>query len=110
MSENEVIIRLTLVTLLGAYLVIKHWQRERQESLADLIDPDPVKWDGTAFDARALRVAMAESAVDLIELARSRTGRDLGREKRLDEARHRILALGWFRHRLHGEAAEANAA
>jgi len=110
MSGIEVIVRLMLVTLLGTYLVRKHWQRERQQSLADRIAPDPADWDGTAFDARAFREALAGSPVDLLESARSRSRHDFRHEERVDAARSRMLALGWFRHRRLEEAGEAKAA
>lgn len=107
MSETEVIIRLTLVTLLGAYLVFKHWQREKQEALAHRIEPDLAEWNGTAFDAKAFREAMAESPVDMVESARLRGQHDFRRDERIGAARSRMLRLGWFRHRVPEEAAEA---
>lgn len=110
MSETEVIIRLTLVALLSAYLLRRHERRVQQQALVRWFESEPADWDGTAFDAEAFRRARAELPVDFIESARARGGPGIWHEERIDAARSRILGLGWFRHRLPEEVAEAKAA
>ena len=102
MSTTEVILRLGLVSLLGIYLLHRHWRRV----VAAAPRPgDPSRWTGHGIDTRQLRPALGSARAGYRQAMRAASSANEG-ARRLAVARATVSCLGYFRTRQVAEVRE----
>ena len=102
MSTTEVILRLGLVSLLGMYLLHRHWRRVPAAAPGP---GDPAWWTGHGIDTGQLRPALGSARAgyrQAMQTTRSATES----ARRLAVARAMVSCLGYFRARQGAEARE----
>ena len=102
MSTIEVILRLGLVSLLGMYLLHRHWRRV---PAAAPRPEDPSWWTGHGIDASQLRPALGSARAGYRQAMRTTHSATEG-ARRLAKARAMVSCLGYFRARQGAEARE----
>ena len=106
MSTIEVILRLGLVTLLGAYLLRRY---RRRVATAAPRPEDPAWWTGHGIDTSQLRPALGSARVGYRKTMRTTRSASEG-ARRLAVARAMVSCLGYFRTRHGAEAREQQSA
>lgn len=102
MSTTEVILRLGLVSLLGIYLLHRHWRRV---PAAAPRPEDPSWWTGHGIDTRQLRPALGSVRDGYRNATRTTCSATEG-ARRLAVARAMVSCLGYFRTRQAAEVRE----
>jgi uncharacterized protein YfaT (DUF1175 family) len=102
MSTTEVILRLGLVSLLGMYLLHRHWRRV---PTAAPRPEDPSWWTGHGIDTRQLRPALGLTRAGYRQAMRTTRSATEG-ARRLAVASAMVSCLGYFRTRQAAEASE----
>lgn len=95
MSLLEIILRLVVVGLLGAYLVSR--QRRRAREAPPPVE-DPAVWNGHPIEARTLRPRLEQVRRDYRAVPRGLPGRPEALKHRSACARRQVSSLAYFRH------------
>ena len=102
MSTTEVILRLGLVSLLGMYLLHRHWRRV---PAAAPRPEDPSWWTGHGIDTRQLRPALGSARAGYRNAMKATRSATEG-ARRLAVARATVSCLGYFQTRQVAEVRE----
>ena len=94
MSDNEVIIRLTTVLLLVAFLVYKHVERARKRAAFRR----QFQREGDVIDVAPLRPRLEAIRREFSQAAHERTHGLHAREGLIAAARRKLIRLPFFRH------------